>query len=93
MEKLVKFRKAKGWSQKKLSDESGVSQTYISELEANKKQPTVIIAQKLALALNVTLSDLISENLKSPPIETSLGGDECLLIDNLFNSIHNQGTK
>lgn len=71
MKNLVNFRKAKGWSQKKLSDESGVSQTYISELEANKKQPTVIIAQKLATALNITLSDLISENVESPKSKAS----------------------
>ena len=71
LKSLVYFRKAKGWSQKKLSDKSGVSQTYISELEANKKQPTVFIAQKLATALNVTLSDLISENFKSPKPKAS----------------------
>jgi transcriptional regulator with XRE-family HTH domain len=71
LKNLLNFRKVKGWSQKKLSDESGVSQTYISELEANKKQPTVIIAQKLATALNVTLSDLLSENFESPKSKAS----------------------
>lgn len=71
MKNLVNFRKAKGWSQKKLSDESGVSQTYISELEANKKQPTILIAQKLAAALHVSLSDLISETSKFPKYKAS----------------------
>jgi len=41
---------------------AGVSQTYISELEAGKKHPTVPIAQKLATALGVSLSGLLNEN-------------------------------
>ncbi|SEJ34009.1 Helix-turn-helix [Propionispira arboris] len=59
MENLAEIRKAKGWSQQELADKSGVSQTYISELEANKKQPTVPIAQKLALALGVSIGELL----------------------------------
>lgn len=66
MENLVAFRKAKGWSQQKLSEKSGVSQTYISELEADKKHPTVFIVQKLASALDVTLSELLNEKSQSP---------------------------
>jgi len=59
LENLAEIRKAKGWSQQELADKSGVSQTYISELEANKKQPTVPIAQKLALALGVSIGELL----------------------------------
>lgn len=59
MENLAEIRKEKGWSQQELADKSGVSQTYISELEANKKQPTVPIAQKLALALGVSIGELL----------------------------------
>jgi transcriptional regulator with XRE-family HTH domain len=71
LENLEKFRKARGWSQRKLADQSGVSQTYISELEADKKQPTVFIAQKLALALDITLSDLLDEKFSSPKSKVS----------------------
>jgi transcriptional regulator with XRE-family HTH domain len=59
LENLAEIRKEKGWSQQELADKSGVSQTYISELEANKKQPTVPIAQKLALALGVSIGELL----------------------------------
>lgn len=59
MKNLAEIRKVKGWSQQELADKSGVSQTYISELEANKKQPTVPIAQKLALALGVSIGELL----------------------------------
>ncbi|BBB92700.1 MAG TPA: helix-turn-helix transcriptional regulator [Methylomusa anaerophila] len=61
MKKLANLRKARGWSQKKLSDKSGVSQTYISELEADKKQPTVFVVQKIAAALEMTVSELLDE--------------------------------
>jgi len=63
---LEEFRKAKGWSQKKLADQSGVSQTYISELEAAKKQPTVLIAQKLATAFGISLADLLHDEFRAP---------------------------
>ncbi|AIF53685.1 helix-turn-helix domain-containing protein [Pelosinus sp. UFO1] len=71
MKNLVNFRKAKGWSQKELSDKAGVSQTFISELEAGKKQPTVLIAQKLATALGITLSELLNEEFGSPKSKAS----------------------
>lgn len=63
MENLAEIRKAKGWSQQELADKSGVSQTYISELEANKKQPTVPIAQNLASALGVSIGELLQHKL------------------------------
>jgi len=62
LKNLGKLRNEKKWSQKKLSEMAGVSQTYISELEAGKKHPTVPIAQKLATALGVSLSGLLNEN-------------------------------
>lgn len=68
MENLAVFRKAKSWTQKKLSDKSGVSQTYISELEADKKQPTIPIVQKLASALDVSLSELLNQQSQFPKI-------------------------
>lgn len=37
-ENLKRLRMAKGWSQTRLAKESGVSQTYISELEAGKSE-------------------------------------------------------
>jgi len=71
LKNLVNFRKKKGWSQKELSDKAGVSQTYISELEAGKKRPTVVIAQKLAAALGITLSELLQEEFQSQKSKAS----------------------
>lgn len=59
MNKLTQLREAKGWSQQKLSDTSGVSQAYISELELGRKNPTIKILLKLSQALEVPVSRLI----------------------------------
>lgn len=66
MKNLVIFRKAKRWSQKKLAEKAGISQTYISELEAEKKQPTIPIVEKLASALGVSISKLLDQKSQCP---------------------------
>ena len=57
------LREKKGLSKKKLSELSGVSVSYISELENLKKNsPSIDIIDKLANALDVTKGDLLKEN-------------------------------
>ncbi|EAG4642429.1 XRE family transcriptional regulator [Listeria monocytogenes] len=48
-------------TQAKLADVSGVPQTTISGIEGGKT-PTLIIAKKLADALEVTTDDLLKES-------------------------------
>jgi transcriptional regulator with XRE-family HTH domain len=56
---LQRYRKAKGWSQTKLSVLSGVRQSLISELETGTRQDTRShIVLKLAQALGVTVEEL-----------------------------------
>lgn len=64
--KVKKLREAKGWTQTRLARESGVSQTYISELEAGKSAPTIPIVYKLARALGVKPSDLLDDAAETP---------------------------
>ena len=59
-EVLRSLREQKGWTQTQLAAESGVSQTYISELEAGKSDPTIAIVRKLASALGVSIADLLA---------------------------------
>lgn len=61
MQNLKHLRTIQNLSQAELSRRSGVSQTYISELEAGKKQPTYPIIKKLAAALGVSIAELIGE--------------------------------
>ena len=61
MQNLNYLRTKQKLSQAELSRRSSVSQTYISELGANKKQPTYPILKKLAAALGVSIAELIGE--------------------------------
>ena len=61
MQNLNYLRTKQKLSQAELSRRSSGSQTYISELEANKKQPTYPILKKLAAALGVSIAELIGE--------------------------------
>ncbi len=56
---LQKFREEKGLSQLELAKKSSVSQAFISQIESGKKVPTVFIAKKIALALDIPVDGLI----------------------------------
>ena len=60
--RLKSLREQKTWTQCRLSQESGVSQTYISDLEAGKFQATGPILRKLARALGVTIDELLGDD-------------------------------
>lgn len=65
MSKAIKrYRLLRGWSQSRLARESGVSQTYISELEAGKWTPNISVLRKLAAALGVPVSALLDEEVE-----------------------------
>ncbi|CAJ1000979.1 helix-turn-helix domain-containing protein [Brevibacillus aydinogluensis] len=65
MLKIRKLRTAKEWSQMELSRRSGVSQSFINDLEAGNKQPTITTLRKLADALGVSVADLLDEEQQS----------------------------
>lgn len=54
-----RIRESKGWSQDKLSEESGLHRTYISGIERGVRNPTIEIVQEIALALDVSPSQLL----------------------------------
>lgn len=59
--RIVEFKELRGFSSYKLAQLSGVSQTYIRELESGTKQPTVEILSKILLALNVSWAEFFGE--------------------------------
>lgn len=63
MNKLGKARRINGMSQERLAKEVGISRQYLSGIENSKKQPSVIIAMKIAKALNVTVEDIFFETM------------------------------
>ncbi|WP_122629879.1 helix-turn-helix domain-containing protein [Lucifera butyrica] len=62
----------KGWSQQTSSEASGVSRIYLPELEADKKQPTVLVMQKIAIALEVNAWRFDKRKVPSRP--STIGG-------------------
>ena len=59
--RLREIRVGKGLTQTRLAELSGVSQTYISELELGRFQPTIKILRKLAKALDISITELIDD--------------------------------
>lgn len=56
---LKHIRKKKFLSQGKLSDLTGLSQGYISQLEAGTKEPTIQVVNRIAKTLNVCPLELL----------------------------------
>jgi len=58
--RLKELRRAKSMTQEMLSEKVGISSKYLSSIERGKENPTLDTLIKLAIALNVELSDMFS---------------------------------
>lgn len=59
-QRLAKLREGRGWTLSDLARETGVSRSYLYELEAGRrKNPTQNVLQRLSDALGSDLSDLV----------------------------------
>ena len=52
------LRKSKKMSQLDLSLEADVNKNYISDLEKGRRNPTILVLNKIAIALNIDLATL-----------------------------------
>ena len=64
MNRIAELRKEKLISQEKLAEQVGLSRTYISEIENNKKQPNVKLAIKIAKVLGKSVESIFGSNCK-----------------------------
>lgn len=55
-----KSREARGWSQERLAGRAELNRSYMGEIERATAMPSLATAAKLAQALEVPLSELIS---------------------------------
>lgn len=62
--RIRSYRTQLGYSQEKLAEISGCHYTYIGQIERGEKNPTLESVEKIAVALNITLSKLF-ENLSN----------------------------
>jgi transcriptional regulator with XRE-family HTH domain len=58
---MRKFRIAAGLSQDEIAVRMGVEQTYVSGLERGVRNPTLTTLDRAASALNVKLTDLLTQ--------------------------------
>lgn len=67
-QKIAELRTKKGWSQYRLSKESGVRQSHISALESGKKKsPTTDTLRKICDALGVSLAEFDDNTVEMIP--------------------------
>lgn len=59
--KIQKLRTKKGYNQNQLATKAGISPTYIRDLEAGRKNPTVQYLGYICEALEITLQQFFSE--------------------------------
>ena len=57
---IRQLRESRGWSQEHLAAQASLNRSYMGEIERAKAMPSLATAEKLAQALNVALSELIS---------------------------------
>lgn len=57
-------RKKQGLSHQKLADSAGVHRSTISLIETGKRVPTILVCLKLAMALNLSLDNLLKKASK-----------------------------
>lgn len=94
-ERLIQLRKSRGYSQYVLSQKSGVSQSFISAIEAGNKSPTISILKKLCDSLGISLAEFFCENSYNLPPALNRLVKECRyltleqneMLSNLLKSI------
>jgi len=66
-------RKGHRWTQEDLAERSGLTTTYIGQVERGDKVPSLTVVLKLALALNVHPSEMF-ETFGFPVLRGFFGG-------------------
>lgn len=60
---VQKYRKSRQLSQEKLAELAGVHRTYIGMIERAEKNITLLNIEKIAIALNVEIKELLDKQI------------------------------
>ncbi|MFS0864557.1 helix-turn-helix domain-containing protein [Fredinandcohnia sp. 179-A 10B2 NHS] len=69
--RIRRLRNEKKWSQQKLAEEAGISETYMGEIERAEKSASLDVLVRIANALNIPTSHLLSKAEELSAIENS----------------------
>ena len=58
--KIKELRLAKGWSQEKLAQKADLDRTYITGIETGKRNVSIVVIEKLGIALNEKIIELLN---------------------------------
>lgn len=61
MKSIKTFRKEKGFTQELLAKKAGIARSYLCEIEKGYKIPSISTLEKIAVALDVSIVDLLEE--------------------------------
>jgi transcriptional regulator with XRE-family HTH domain len=56
---LQRLRREKGLSQEELADRAQIHQTYLSGVERGRRNPTIVVLQRIAEALGADITDVV----------------------------------
>lgn len=60
--KVRAMRAAAGLSQDELADRADIHRTFMSGIERGKRAPTIVVVEKIAIALNVSPGTLFEQS-------------------------------
>jgi transcriptional regulator with XRE-family HTH domain len=79
---LKYFRQRKGIAQHQLSEITGFSKSFLSNLESDRAEPSLTSAERLAEALDITTQQLLWGDINHPEKKNDLASTIALLTEN-----------
>jgi transcriptional regulator with XRE-family HTH domain len=58
---LIRLRRERGLPQDQFAAEIGIHRTYLNHIEGRKRSPTIDVIEKIMVALDVEVSDLLGD--------------------------------
>jgi transcriptional regulator with XRE-family HTH domain len=72
-ERLREVRQQRAISQEKLAELAGLHRTYVSSIERGERNVSLVNIERLAGALNVTMAELMPDQVEQPGRMTERG--------------------